>query len=94
LKEAFEREERGLNEDDKHFFKLFQESTFEGSQAAARKMKKFVKRQIKHNQKFLLFHSISVLIRSSNSEMLSWPNSPLPETLEAQPAHARGERCE
>jgi hypothetical protein len=33
--------------------------------------------QTKHNQKFLLFHSLDFLIRSSNSEMLSWPNSPL-----------------
>jgi hypothetical protein len=76
LKEAFERGERSLDEDDKRFFKLFQESTFEGSQAAARKMTTFAKQQTKHNQKFLLFQSMHFLIRS-DLEMLSWPNSPL-----------------
>jgi hypothetical protein len=40
-------------------------------------MKKFAKGQIKTNQRVLLFHSLFFLIRSSNSEMLSWPNSPL-----------------
>jgi hypothetical protein len=74
--ERFERQERSLDEDDKRFFKLFEESTFEGSRAAARKMKKIAKRQIKHNQKLLLFHSLHLLIRSEK-EMLSWPNSPL-----------------
>jgi hypothetical protein len=76
LKELFESEERFLGEDDKRFFKLFEESTFEGSRAAARKMKKIAKRQTKRKQKFLLFHSLYLLIRS-DSEMLSWPNSPL-----------------
>jgi hypothetical protein len=76
LKEQFERGQRSLDEDDKRFFKLFEESTFEGSRAAARKMKKIAKRQTKHNQKFLLFHSLYLLIRS-DSKMLSWPNSPL-----------------
>jgi hypothetical protein len=77
LKARFESEECSLREDGKRFFKLFKESTFEGSQAAARKMKKIVKRQTKHNQKFMLFHSLVLLIHSSDSEMLSWPNSPL-----------------
>jgi hypothetical protein len=72
-----ETEEQSLDEDAMRFFKLFTESTFEGSRAAAKKMKKFVKRQIKHNQDFLLAHSLRVLIHSSNSEMLSWPSSPL-----------------
>jgi hypothetical protein len=76
-KEYFERNERNLREDMKQFFKLFQESTFEGSQAAARKMKKIAKRQNKACQEFLLFHSLEVLARSSKSEMLSWPSSPL-----------------
>jgi hypothetical protein len=78
LKEQFERQQRSLNcnEDAKRFFKLFEESTFEGSQAAARKMKEIAKRETKNNQKFLLFHSLYFLIRS-DSEMLSWPNSPL-----------------
>jgi hypothetical protein len=77
LKEYFERNERNLREDMKQFFKLFQESTFEASQAVARKMKKIAKRQNKDSQEFLLFHSLEVLARSSNSDMLSWPNSPL-----------------
>jgi ankyrin repeat protein len=76
-KEEFEEEQRSLNEDTKRFFKLFEESTFEGSRAAARKMRKIAKRESKRNQKFLLFHSLRFLIRTSNSEMLSWPNSPL-----------------
>jgi hypothetical protein len=82
MKEGFERDEHDFDEDDKQFFKLFTESTFEGSQTAARKMKKIAKRCTKHNQKFLLFHSLKVLIRYSNLEMLSWPNSPLLVMLE------------
>jgi hypothetical protein len=77
LKGRFETQERSLDEEDKGFFKLFKESTFEGSQAAARKMKKIAKRQTKNNQKALLFHSLHFLVRSSNLEKLSWPNSPL-----------------
>jgi hypothetical protein len=76
LKEQFERKECNLDEDAKRFFRLFQESTFEGSQAAARKMKKIAKRQTKQTQKFLLHYSLNFLARS-DSEMLSWPNSPL-----------------
>jgi hypothetical protein len=82
LKERFETEERNLDEDMKLFFKLFEESTFEGSQAAARKMKKIAKRQSKNNQKFMIFHSLYLLARSSNSEILSWPSSPLLVLLE------------
>jgi ankyrin repeat protein len=40
-------------------------------------MTKFAKRQTQHTQISLLFHSLELLIRSSNSEMLLWPNSPL-----------------
>jgi hypothetical protein len=80
-KGVFEREVSILDEDKKRFFKLFQESTFEGSQAAARKMRTIAEGQIKKHQKFLLFHSLAFLIRS-NSEMLSWPNSPLLVMLE------------
>jgi hypothetical protein len=58
------------------FFKLFKESTFEGSQAAVRKMKEIAKRQDKHNQRNSLFHTLQVLIRS-DSKILLWPNSPL-----------------
>jgi CRISPR/Cas system-associated endoribonuclease Cas2 len=75
-KEAFESSERSLDEGKKRFFKRFQESTFEGSQAAAQKMKKYAKRQTKMDQKCLLIHCLCFLIRSK-SEMLSWPNSPL-----------------
>jgi hypothetical protein len=75
-KENFEIEERSLDEEGKRFFKLFQESTFEGSQAATQKMKKYAKRQTKHNQNFLLFHSLRFLA-CSDPKMLSWPNSPL-----------------
>jgi hemerythrin len=73
LKEIFERGERSLGEDLdlKRFFELFDESTVEGSQAAARKMKEIAKRQTKHNQEFLLFHSLSFLVRYSDSKMLS-----------------------
>jgi ankyrin repeat protein len=75
-KEFFEKGERCMGGDEKRFFKLFQESTFEGSRAAAREMKKIAKRQTKQNQKIMLFHSLYFLARSK-SEMLSWPNSPL-----------------
>jgi hypothetical protein len=79
MKEEFEAQERCLDMDKdlKRFFKLFQVSTFEGSRAAARKMKKIAERQTKHNQECLLFHSLRVLVRFSDKEMLSWPNSPL-----------------
>jgi hypothetical protein len=76
LKELVERVQHGLSEDGRRFFKLFEESTFEGSQAAAREMRKIAKRQIKHNQKVLLLFSLQCLVRSK-LEMLSWPNSPL-----------------
>jgi hypothetical protein len=72
-----ERGERNRGGNSKQFFKLFQESTLEGSRAAAQKMKKIAKRRTKHNQKFMLFHSLHLLVRASNSEMLLWPNSPL-----------------
>jgi hypothetical protein len=55
MKEAAEREEgfqateRCLDHNRKRFFTLFTESTFERSQAAARKMKKIAARLIKHN---------------------------------------------
>jgi hypothetical protein len=75
-KEAFEIQESNLTEDMKRFLKLFEESTFEGSRAAAQKMKKIAKRQVEQNQKFLLIHSLYLLVLS-NLEMLSWPNSPL-----------------
>jgi hypothetical protein len=70
LKNVVEVGRRSLDEDGKRFFtKLFEESTFEGSQAAARKMKKIAKRQTKYKQKYLLFHSLRFLTRF-NSAML------------------------
>jgi hypothetical protein len=77
LKKKVEIQKRSLDVDGKLFFKLFEESNLKGSRAAARKMKKIAKRQTKLRQKSLLIHSLYFLIRSSNSEMLSWPNSPL-----------------
>jgi hypothetical protein len=74
--EKVEEGERLLDEDMKQFFKLFQESTFEGSEAAARKMKRIAEGQIKNSQKIMLLHSLRILARS-DSQMLSWPNSPL-----------------
>jgi hypothetical protein len=76
LKEEFELVKRTLTEDMKRFFKLFEESTFEGSRAAARKMKKIAERQTERNKNLLLYHSLLFLIHS-DSEMLLWPNSPL-----------------
>jgi hypothetical protein len=76
-RERFQRAEGRLDEGDKRFFKLFQESTKDGSRAAAQKMKKYAKRQSKYKQKYLLHHSLAILVRSSDSEMFSWPNSPL-----------------
>jgi hypothetical protein len=76
LKDRFESVQRSYNEDIKLFYNLFEESTFEGSLAAARKMRKIAERQTKRNQKSLLFHSLRVLVLS-DSEMLSWPSSPL-----------------
>jgi hypothetical protein len=75
--EQFETLERSLDENMKRFFRLFKKSTFEESQAAALEMSKIAERQPKHHQKFLLFLGLHHLVRSSNSEMLSWPNSPL-----------------
>jgi hypothetical protein len=63
-----------LDEDDKLFFQLFTESTFDGSSAAARTMKQIAKGWPKRKQTFMLIHSMYLLIRSSNSEMLLWTN--------------------
>jgi hypothetical protein len=57
IEEGFKATERSFNDDIRQFFKLFTESTFEGSKAAARKMKKIVVRETKYNQKALLLHS-------------------------------------
>jgi hypothetical protein len=76
LKKIFEASESSLDEDMNRFFRLFEESTEDGSRAAARKMRKIAKRQSKYNQRFLLFHSFYFLARS-DSEKLRWPNCPL-----------------
>jgi hypothetical protein len=75
--ECFVLEQGYLDEEMQGFFNLFQESTFEGSQDAAREMKKSAKRQDEEDQKLLLFHSLYLLLHTEPSEMLSWPNSPL-----------------
>jgi hypothetical protein len=72
----FEKRERSFDKDGKRFFKLFQESTFGTSRAAALKMTKIIQRKSKNYQELLLYHSFDLLIQSK-SEMLSWPNSPL-----------------
>jgi hypothetical protein len=76
LKKLLEKLEHDLDEDGKRFFKLFEESTLEGSRAAARKMMTLAERQTMRNQNFLMFYTLLFLIRS-DSDMLSWPNSPL-----------------
>jgi hypothetical protein len=76
LKDEFDVAESSCDESDERFFKFFQESTFEGSRAVAQKMKKYAKRQTRQNQKKLLYYSLYLLIHS-DSEMLSWPSSPL-----------------
>jgi hypothetical protein len=76
MKWQFEFMARTFGEGKKRFFKLFQESTFDGSRAAALEMKKIAKRWDKSVQKDLLFHSLRFLVLSDN-KMLRWPNSPL-----------------
>jgi hypothetical protein len=55
--EIFREMEHDSCEDGKRFFKLFKESTFEGSKAAARKKKKIINRLTKHKRKALFVHS-------------------------------------
>jgi hypothetical protein len=68
--------ESNLGKDGKRFFKLFTQSTFEGSQAATRKMKKIAARSTRHIWKALLFQSLHLLLYTE-SEKLLWPNCPL-----------------
>jgi hypothetical protein len=75
-KQEFERNEHMLDEDEKRFFKLFEESTFEGRRAAALEMKAIANLQTKRNQHFLLFHSLRFLV-FSDTKKLRWRNSPL-----------------
>jgi hypothetical protein len=90
MEELFESNELRLDKEGnvKQFFKLFRESTLEGSRAAALEMQKIAKRQTNVIQKCLLLHSLHLLIRCSNSEMLSWPNSPLLVLLKFVDANA------
>jgi hypothetical protein len=76
LAQGFKESERRLDDNMKRFFKYFTQSTLEGSQAAALKMKKIAARETEHNQKALLFYSLYLLIHTK-SEKLLWPNSPL-----------------
>jgi hypothetical protein len=77
LNEEFEGSKRSFNKNQRRFFNFSQKSTLEESRLAAQKMKQIAERQTWHNQTIMFFHSLFFLIRSSNSEMLSWPNSPL-----------------
>jgi hypothetical protein len=77
LKEQFERDKQLLSDGVKRFFRLFEESTFEGSLATAQSMTKFAKRQTELEKKAMLHYSLHFLVRFTSSEMLSWPNSPL-----------------
>jgi hypothetical protein len=74
--EQFQAVERSFDEDEKRFFKLFTESTHEGSLAAAQEMKKIAAQQIQCVQQVMMFYSISILMRT-DSKKLRWPNSPL-----------------
>jgi hypothetical protein len=77
LDEIYDETELNRDEDGKRFFKLFTESTFKGSQAATRKMKKIVVRETtRHSRKVLLLRSLYLLVHTK-SEKLLWPNSPL-----------------
>jgi hypothetical protein len=76
LAAGFNSSERNFEDDMKRFFKLFTESMLEGSKVAARKMKKIVNRQTKHNQSVFLFHGLDILVRA-DPEKLLWSTSPL-----------------
>jgi hypothetical protein len=76
LKEGFERAECLFGYIDKQFFKLFLESTEEGSWAAAQEMKKYAQRQNQTKLKVHWFHSLHYLTRC-DSKRLFWPSSPL-----------------
>jgi hypothetical protein len=88
LERNFEIAELSIGEDGKRFFKLFTESTREGSRAAAREMQEIAARQTTHNQKCMLFHSLSLLMHT-DSEKLRWPNSPLRIILQFVDANVR-----
>jgi hypothetical protein len=77
----FEEDKHRFDEDGKRFFKLFIESTLEGSQAAAQTMTEIAARQNKYNQDFWLSRSLILLVHSK-ANMLLWPSSPLLVLLE------------
>jgi hypothetical protein len=64
LKEEFEEGERSLTRDEA-ILQTIQDSTLEGSPAAARDEN--CKRQTKHNQRIMLFHSFTFLFADSNA---------------------------
>jgi hypothetical protein len=69
------------NKEFQAFFKFFKESTRrEGSKAAARKMKEFV-RQSNYPPDYFWFASVTVLLRAE-SKMLLWPSNPFITLLE------------
>jgi hypothetical protein len=86
-KERFERERGYFDEGAKRFFKLFQESTFEGSRAAAKEMKKYAKRQIKTNQRIIVsqFELSHSLLRFGEAFVAKQSSS--------RDAPARGSQC-
>jgi hypothetical protein len=53
--ESFKTTERSFTDNIRQFFKLFTQSTFEGSKAAARKMKKIINRQTNTTRNFCYF---------------------------------------
>jgi hypothetical protein len=85
--EVVKEGERRLDEDGKRFFKLFSESTLEGSQAAAQTMKTIAAQQNKNNQEMWLSHSLILLVHLKSSKMLVWPNSPLLVLLDIAGPH-------
>jgi hypothetical protein len=92
LEDLFEISERRFDEDEdgKRFFKLFTASTHDESKAAAREMKEIAARQTKSSQKKMLFHSLSILMRTDSKKLL-WPNSPLRIILHFVDANVRRE---
>jgi hypothetical protein len=88
VEKGIQGEERNHDEDGKQFFKLFTESTREGSRDAAREMEKIAARQTKRKQKGMLFHSLQILMHT-DSKKLRWPNSPLRIMLRFVDANVR-----
>jgi hypothetical protein len=88
MKEMLNSTEVNFDANVMRFFKLFTESTLEGSRAAAREMKEIAARQTKHYQTTMMFQSLSLLMRT-DSKKLRWPNSPLRIMLQFVDANER-----